>query len=164
MSSNKKIKFFKKIAILLSIVWTIMTYVFYTYQMQNENTHILENTVDKTQTSLVQAKELIFFAFKQKIKIMEKNEGLDLQTDFSIRDFIQEVGHKHGNQIKIEGNYLEDDFQDINPEIKNTIIKSQITKKDQFISLKKQDKNRLFYIKPLISDDSCIKCHVHDDK
>ena len=164
MPSSKKIRFFKQIAIFLSVIWTVMTYTFFTYQMSNEQTHIYQNTVTKAKTTTNEAKELITWAFAQKIKAKEKNHNIDINTDFSLRDLIYSMAEKQGSIVKIEGNYLEDDLLDIDNHIKKVIKNVQLQKKDFFTRYLKDEKTYLFYIKPLLADKSCILCHVHDDK
>ncbi len=164
MPSTKKIRFFKQIAIFLSIVWTVMTYTFFTYQLSNEQTHIYHNTITKAKTTTNQASELITWAFAQKAKAREKNHTLDIKTDFSLRDLIYSMAEKQGSILKIESNYLDDDMLNLDESIKNVIKNVQNTKKDSFTTYSRDDKQYLFYIKPLIADKSCIQCHIHDDK
>jgi len=164
MPSSKKIKFFKQIAIFLSIVWTVMTYTFFTYQMHNEQTHIYHNTIIKAKTTTKQAEELISWAFEQKVKAREKNHRLDIKIDFSLRNLIYSMAEKQGSTIKIEGNYLDDDMINIDVDIKNVIKNVQNEKIDFYTKYSRNDKEYLFYMKPLLADKSCIQCHIHDDK
>jgi len=68
-----------------------MTYVFFTYQLSNEQTHIYHNTITKAKTATKQAEELIAWAFAQKVKAREKNHSLDIKIDFSLRDLIHSM-------------------------------------------------------------------------
>jgi putative nucleotidyltransferase with HDIG domain len=164
MPSSKKIKFFKQIAIFLSIVWTVMTYSFFTYQLNNEKTHIFHNTIAKAHTTTKQAEELIVWAFSQKIKAKAKNHNLDMKTDFSLRDLIYSMAEKQGSIVKIEGNYLEDDMTNLNEDIKKVITNVQNNKKDFYTKYTQKGQEYLFYMKPLLADESCLKCHIHDDQ
>ena len=164
MISTKRIIFFKKVAIFLSIVWTIVTYTFFVYQMNNEKAHIFSNTVTKAKTTTHQSEELITWAFDRKLKARKRGNVLELRTDFSLRDLIYSMAKKQGSTITIEGNYLEDDFAGIDKNIKNTIKKSQATKRDCFTKYEEDKKEYLFYIKPLLAKNNCIECHIHDDQ
>jgi len=164
MPSVKKIRLFKQIAVLASIVWTAMTYTFFTYQMNNEQAHIYNNTISKAKTTTYQAEELIVWAFNQKVKARVKKHTLDLRTDFSLRDLIYSMAEKQGSSLKIEGNYLVDDMTNLDMNIKAVINYVQNEKKDSYTKYTLGKESYLFYMKPLISDESCILCHVHDDK
>jgi len=165
MPSTNKIKFFKQIAIFLSIVWTVIIYTVFTYQMSNEQTHIYQNTITKAKITTKQAEELIIWAFDQKIKAIEKNHNLDIKIDFSLRDLIYNMAKNEGLTLKIEGNYLEDDIQDIDDNnIQDIINKVQKHKKVFHTVYKVNNEQYLFYMRPLIADNSCIGCHIHDDK
>ena len=164
MPSTKKIKFFKQIAIFLSIAWTVMTYIFFSYQLSNEQTHIYNNTITQAKITTKQAEELIVWAFAQKVKAREKNHTLDIKTDFSLRDLIYSMAKKQGTIVKIEGNYLDDDMLGLDKDIKRVIRSVQNDKKDFYTRYTKNKKEYLFYMKPLLADKSCIKCHIHDDK
>ena len=164
MPSTKKIIFFKQIAIFLSIIWTVMTYSFFIYQMSNEKTHILRNTITKAKSTTQQAEELITWAFDRKIKSRKTNHTFDINTGFSLRDLIYSMAKKQGSVIVIESNYLDDDFDNIDKNIEKTIKKAQKTKTDTYTIYKKKDNEFLFYIKPLLAKKSCLECHVHDDE
>jgi putative nucleotidyltransferase with HDIG domain len=165
MPSSNKIRIFKQIAIFLSVVWTIMTYSIFTYQMSNEQTHIYQNTITKAKITTKQAEELITWAFEQKIKTIEKNQNLDIKIDFSLRDLIYSMAKNEGLDLKIEGNYLDDDIIDIDDKnIQNIISKVQKYKKVFYTVYNLDNEQYLFYMRPLIADKSCIKCHIHDDK
>lgn len=164
MPSAQKVKLFKKVAIFLTFMWTLAIYTFYNYQIQNENAHVLQNTITQAKTSVSQAKELMLFSFNQKIKVMEKNKDVNLQTDFSIRNFIYATKNKQNNEIKIEGEYFPTDMENLNKNVKKAITRAQKTQQDTHTSYEKADENRLFYIAPLVADESCSRCHVHDDK
>lgn len=163
MPSTKKIRFFKQIAIFLSIMWTVMTYVFFTYQLSNEQTHIYHNTITKAKTATKQAEELMVWAFAQKAKAREKNHSLDIKIDFSLRDLIHSMAKKQGI-LKIEGNYLDDDMLNLDTGIQRVIKNVQNEKKDFYTQYIRDEKQYLFYMKPLLADKSCIQCHIHDDK
>ncbi len=164
MPSSNKIKFFKQIAIFLSVIWTIMTYTFFAYHMSNEQTYIYQNTITKAKITTQQAEELIIWSFDQKIKAREKNHNLDIKTDFSLRDLIYSMAKNEGLALKIEGNYLDDDIQDIDRNIQDVIKNVQKYKKVFYTVYEANNKQYLFYMRPLIADASCIKCHIHDDK
>jgi len=164
MPSTKKIKFFKKIAIFLSIIWTIMVYTFFSYQLSNEQTHIYNNTITKAKITTKQAEELIVWTFAQKLKEIKKNHKIDIEMDFSLRDLIYSMAKKEGITLKIEGNYLDDDMLNMDENIKTIIEKVQNDKKDFYTKYNKNNKEYLFYMKPLLADKSCVQCHVHDDK
>lgn len=141
-----------------------MTYTFFSYQLNNEQTHIYNNTITKAKTATKQAEELITWAFAQKAKAREKNHRLDIKTDFSLRNLIYSMAKKQGSTIMIEGNYLDDDLINLDSNIKKVIVDVQNDKKDFYTRYNKDEKQYLFYMKPLLADKSCIQCHIHDDK
>ena len=120
MPTAKKIRFFKQVAILLSVVWTLMTYAFFTYQLHNEQNHIMRNITTKAQTTTKQAEELIVWAFAEKAKVIKKNHNIDMNIGFSLRELIYNMAKDNGSEIKVEGNYYEDDLTNLNENIKST--------------------------------------------
>jgi putative nucleotidyltransferase with HDIG domain len=163
MPSIKKIIFFRRVAVLLSIVWTLMTYSFFTYQMNNEKSHIEQNILQKAKTTTNEAKDLIIWEFNRKIEARKSDYNFDFNTGFSLRDLIYEIAKKQNIKIKIEGNYLEDDFDGLDKKVKTVIQNSQKTKKDIYTIYSKNNDEYIFYFKPLEASESCLKCHVHDD-
>jgi putative nucleotidyltransferase with HDIG domain len=140
-------------------MWTILTYSFFTYQLHNESIHILDNKISRAQSLSEQAEKLIAWSFEQRAKLSrEKTMG------FSMRDLIDVLEEKQGSTIEIESNYSEF-FDDITAiPIQNTLKKAQITKKNAYTTYEKGKKSFLFYAKPLLAQNSCLKCHAHHDK
>ncbi len=161
MSTSKKIVFLQKIAIFMSIIWTIMTYVFFSYQLQNEQTHIYNNTIIEAKSTIKQAKDLMIWAYDKKIKYKDNSS---IQTDFSLRSLVDIIGKDKNFSLKLETNYLEDDFDGLNASIVKSIKKVQNNKKDDYVSYIKDNREHLFYMMPLLANKSCIQCHIHDDK
>lgn len=158
MPSIKRVRFFKHVAIFLSIMWTILTYTFFTYQLHNESIHILDNKISRAQSLSVQAEKLIAWSFEERAKLSREKT-----MAFSMRDLIYVLEEKEGSQIEIEGNYS-DYFDDITPiPLQNTIKKAQRTKKDTHTTLEEGEDTFLFYAKPLLATKSCLKCHAHKD-
>lgn len=163
MPSIKKIKFFRQVAVVLSILWTIMTCSFYVYQIKNEHAHILDNTISTARTYTKQTEDLISWAFEQKAKARPVNHILDIKTDFSLRDLIYDMATRKNAVIQIETNYLDDDMHELDKKIKETIIKGQSTKKDAYIPYEIDGEDYVYYFRPLLAKESCIKCHIHDE-
>lgn len=164
MPSVKKVLFFKKVAIILSILWTMITYVFFVYQIHTEQRHIKNEVITNAKDITRQAEYIIRWAFDQKAKHQVKQAKLELKTDFSLRDLIYKMSAERGAVTVIEGNYLEDDFTNLNKQVKNTLQKMQKTKTEQFAFYLDDNKKYIFFAKPLLDDGTCSKCHVHDDK
>ncbi len=141
-----------------------MTYTFFTYQLNNEQNHIYTNTITKAKTTTKQAEEFISWENMQKLKARENNKNLDLRTDFSLIDLISNMAKEQGSSIKVESNYLNDDMLNLDKSIVNVIKKVQKEKKDFYTEYTKENRKHLFYMRPLIADNNCIKCHIHDDK
>jgi putative nucleotidyltransferase with HDIG domain len=164
MPSTKKVLFFKKVAVVLSILWTMITYIFFVYQLHTEQKHIRNEVIMNARDIARQSEYIILWAFNQKAKHKAKQAKLELKTDFSLRNLIYKMSAERGAKTVIEGNYLQDDLVNLNEKIKNTIKKMQRTKQDQFVLYTAENQKEIFYIKPLLNDGSCSKCHVHDDK
>ena len=164
MPSSSKILFFKKVAILLSIVWSVIVFIFFIYQLHSEQNHIVTQTITNAKDMAKQSEYLINWAFEERIKQGNQKAKSDLKTDFSLRDLIYKMNEERGARSVVEGNYLEDDFANTDENIKNAILEMQTTLKDSFAFYTNKNETYLFYIKPLLDDGTCSRCHIHDDK
>jgi len=163
MPIRKKLRLCQQVAIIMSILWTITTYIFIIYQIDNEQTHILNSTITRAKIATTEAKELILWRYSEQSTLQKNNPKIKLNGNFSLRNLIFDLAKREGSTLKIETNYLEDDFDSINSSVKTVIKNVQKYKKDEFIHYKVEDKDYLFYMKPLLADASCVKCHVHED-
>jgi HD-GYP domain-containing protein (c-di-GMP phosphodiesterase class II) len=164
MPTSNRILFFNKIAIILTILWTSITYIFFAYQINSEQNHILNRTISNAKDIAQQSEELIHWAFDQKLKEKQQKTRLELKTDFSLRDLIYKMSEKRGAKVVIEGNYQEYDFKKLEPSIVAVIKNMQKHKKEYYTLFDKSEQSYLFYAKPLLDDGTCSRCHIHDDQ
>lgn len=75
MPSNKKVLFFKKVAIILSIIWTVICAIFFAYQLQSEQKHITNQVIVNAKDIARQSEYMINWAFDQKVKQKQKKLG-----------------------------------------------------------------------------------------
>lgn len=164
MPTTNRILFFKQIAIFLTVIWTVITTIFFFFQLHSEQKHIINHTISNAKDIAQQTEYLIHWAFDQKAKNLDKNSKLELKTDFSLRDLIYKMSEERGAKTVIESNYIQSDFRNLDENIIVTIKKMQESKKDQFSIYDLGEQTQLFYAKPLLDDGSCSRCHIHDDK
>lgn len=158
MPSIKRVRFFKNVAIFMSIMWTLLTYCFFTYQLHNESIHILDNSISRAQILSEQSEKLITWSFDQQAKLSTTKT-----IAFSMRDLIDVLEEKQGSSIEIESNYS-NEFDDITPlYVQNTVKKAEEIKQDSHTTYEEGKDTFLFYVKPLLSQSSCLKCHAHDN-
>ncbi|MDD3342554.1 MAG: EAL domain-containing protein [Sulfurospirillaceae bacterium] len=79
MSSHKRIKYFKQIAILLTFFWTILTVAFVGYQFYNEKQHILDSSKQKIKGVGDESVAFIYWAYEEKAKILSNEQKYTLQ-------------------------------------------------------------------------------------
>ncbi len=164
MSVSNKIKYFKKIAILLTVFWTVLTIAFFLYQLDNEKKHIQTTSVVKIKNLVNEASSLIYWAYRQKAKEMERDDIKNFKTEFSIREMLDNISKSNHIRIDINLYYNKDDLDDLDiPNIKNSIIKMQKNAKETYDIFTQNGKETVFYTKPLIANELCIKCHFHND-
>ena len=145
----------------MSVIWTIITLVFFVYQLQNENKHILQNSIAKVRNATNQAQYVINWIYAQKVKNNEHRKKENLSLNFSLKDLIYNMNSDIGVHIKINNIKAESENTKNSKILKNTIAKMQTTKKEQYALYKSEEKTYIFYIKPLFADKSCLRCHMH---
>lgn len=164
MSQIKKLLFFKRMTLILILIWSFATTSFLVYQIHNEEKHIVNETIQRAYHTSKQAESLIKWAFDRKAKQQQKARRLEMKTDFSLRNLIYKMSAEQGAQAKVESNYLEDDFVNLDENIIKAIKTMQKEKVDQHAVYSIEDEKYLFYIRPFLADKSCLSCHIHDDK
>lgn len=181
MIFKNKIRFY--IFEILAIFWTFLMITFLCYQINNEEQHIKEMLITEVKDTSRQANDLIFWAFEQKVKAKEEIIHSDIEFEkrslhkekentplfkqnFSLRDLVYSLNQKPNRKLKIDGIYDKIDYEDdkITSEEILKIEELQNTKKEITYIYKEGDKKYLKFYKPLISDETCIKCHIHSDK
>ncbi|MFK5882125.1 MAG: HD domain-containing protein [Sulfurospirillum sp.] len=164
MSYYQKHLYFKKIAFIMSVIWTLITLIFFVYQLQNENRHILQNTLTKARNAANQAQYVINWIYDQKVKSNEHKKMGGLKLDFSLKDLIYKMNMDIG--VAMDINSIESDFKKSQNSsiISKTINKMRLTKKEQYALYKVKDERYVFYTKPLFADKSCLVCHIYMGK
>lgn len=147
MSVTKRIKYFKQIAILLTIFWTILTTLFLVYQFYNEEKHSEASSVEKLKGVAEQSVAFIYWAYEQKAKALSDEQKYTISKNFSLKELLNVLTQKSGIELKIEP-------------LGKTIDEK---KEDNFRVININKEKHLVYVKPLIANQYCIACHVHDE-
>lgn len=164
MSISKRIKYFKQIAILLTIFWTLLTSIFVTYQFYNEEKHIEENSLEKIKGVAEQSVSFVYWAYEQKAKALSDEQQYSIRSNFSLRDLLAVLARNSEMDLKIESIYKDINASLCPPSVKHTLNVMKESKQDGYAVLYKENRKYLFYVKPMPANQSCISCHVHSDE
>lgn len=88
MSTHKRIKYFKQIAILLTIFWTLLTAIFAFYQFYNEEKHIVKSSLEKIKGVSEQSVAFIYWAYDQKAKALSDDQKYSIRNNFSLKELL----------------------------------------------------------------------------
>lgn len=163
MPSRNKILFFRQVAIVLSIVWTLVTYLFLLFQLHSEQKHIFERSVFVARDITKQTQYIIEWAFDKQLQESQKQTRLELKTDFSLRDLIYKMNQEKGIELVIEGNYLDTDLARVDKNIAKTLQDMQSSKEERYVLYPKNGETYLYFTKPLLDNGTCSRCHIHDE-
>lgn len=164
MSSHRRIKYFKQLAIVLTFFWTVLTSAFVGYQLYNEKEHIVDSSKQKIKGVSDESAAFIYWAYEEKAKILNNEQKYNLRTNFSLKDLLAVLAKESGMKLNI-ASPMEDKAQStLVPSIKKALTHLNETKEDSATIFLKNHEEYLFYAKPLIANQGCLSCHVHDDK
>lgn len=164
MSVNKRIKYFKKLAIILTIFWSLLTAVFAYYQLYNEAQHTLKNTFQKAKGVSAQSSAFIFWAYEEKARSMNDEQRNITKNSFTLKEILYNLAKENNMEYSINSQYHDIENAPLLPDLKKTLLKMKDTKSDQHTIYTKDDETYLFYAKPLLANESCLGCHVHDEE
>ncbi len=148
----------------MSVIWTLITLVFFVYQLHNENKHILQNSIIKARNATNQAQYVINWIYAQKVKNNEHKKDSVMKLDFSLKDLIYKMNSDIGVSIKINNIKTELGKHAGKKELMNAVAQMNSTKTEQYALYSIKNETYVFYIKPLFADKSCLVCHVHKAK
>ncbi|MDD2383611.1 MAG: HD domain-containing protein [Sulfurospirillaceae bacterium] len=166
MSSHRRIKYFKQLAIVLTFFWTVLTSTFVGYQLYNEKQHILDSSKEKIKSVSAESAAFIYWAYEEKAKMLNSQQKYNIRNNFSLKDLLSTLAEASGTELDIKSCVEDQEKCTLPSDIKNAITTLQETKKDSYSTFinEKDGKSHLFYAKPLIANSGCISCHVHDDR
>lgn len=161
MSVTKRIKYFKKLAIVLTIFWTLLTAIFAYYQFYNEEQHTLKNTFQKAKGVSAQSSAFIFWAFEEKARSANNEQRNINQNSFTLKKILYNLAKQNDMEYSINSQYHDIENATLLPELKKTLLKMKESKRDQHTIFTKDNESYLFYATPLLANESCLRCHVH---
>ena len=164
MSFTKRIKYFKQIAIFLSIFWTLLTIVFVSYQFYNEEKHIVKSSLEKMRGVGEQSVAFIYWAYEQKAQALNDSQKFSVKNNFSLKELLHVLARQSHMELKIESQFKNTDEADLPSNVKRAITNAKNSKTDHYAMYTKDANEYLFYVKPLIANPSCLSCHVHEDE
>ena len=163
MSVTKRIKYFKQIAILLTIFWTILTSLFVVYQFNSEARHIEKNSLEKIKGVTEQSVAFIYWAYEQKAKALSDEKKHPIKNNFSLKELLEVLKKQSNMDLHIESLTQNTQEKNCHPALKKALQMMQKNQADSFVFFEEDNSKNLFYVKPLIANQSCIACHVHDE-
>lgn len=162
MSVSKRIKYFKQIAIVLTIFWTLLTTVFMVYQFYNEEKHIEENSLERIKGVAEESLAFVFWVYEQKAKAMSDEERYNFQTNFSLKDLLALLAKQSRMEFDIAPVSKDFSHTALKPSIKKVFKDVKEERRDGFALYEQESAKYLFYVKPMIANQACISCHVHN--
>lgn len=163
MSVTKRIKYFKQIAILLTIFWTILTSLFVVYQFNSEARHIEKNSLEKIKGVTEQSVAFIYWAYEQKAQALNDEQKYSIKNNFSLKELLYVLARQSSMDLHIESMAKNVQEKNSHPAFQKALVSMKNTQEDSFVVFEEEGRKNIFYIKPLIANQSCISCHVHDD-
>ncbi|NCB53767.1 MAG: HD domain-containing protein [Epsilonproteobacteria bacterium] len=164
MSLSKKIKYFKQIAILLTICWTFLTSLFVVYQFINEEKHIEQSSLEKIKGVAEQSVAFVYWAYEQKAKALSDEQKYSIRNNFSLRDLLAVLARHSDMDLSINSIYKDIHAMNVPASVKQSLLSVKETKQDTYNIFYKNERKYLFYAVPMLANHSCISCHVHDDE
>jgi len=164
MSASKRIKYFKQIAILLTIFWTLLTSAFVLYQFYNEEKHMEESSLEKIKGVSEQSMAFVYWAYEQKANALSEKERYGLRQNFSLRTLLAALAQHSDMALNIHSIYQDIDTLSSPTSVKQAVKTMIETKKDGYTVVNQEKGKALFYTKPMLANASCLLCHVHSDE
>ena len=158
MSTHKRIKYFKQIAILLTIFWTLLTAIFAFYQFYNEEKHIVKSSLEKIKGVSEQSVAFIYWAYEQKAKSLSDDQKYSIRNNFSLKELLAVLAKQSEMDLRIDPVYKE---LTLPPSAMRAITNTKNTLQDHFAIIKKEHHETIFYVKPMVANANCVSCHVH---
>lgn len=161
MSVSKRIKYFKQLAILLTIFWSLLTTCFVAYQFYNEEKHIEQNTIEKVKGIADQSVAFLYWTCAQQAQSSHDDKTLPMA---SLKELLASQAKQ--NDITFDLSLLEKEINTtkLQPMLKNALSQTKERQKDGFILFKRDGEKNLFYVTPLFANATCVSCHMHAQK
>ncbi len=156
------IKYFKKLMIIVAILWTAITLFFFEYQIKNENLHLKNNTIKSARDIANASRSLVYWAYEQKVKEIAAKKNI--VGGFSIKDMLDNLARNENLKYNIDLSYDQDDLSDLDKKTSSFINRIQKSKKNGYMIIHSYKNNSVYYMTPLIANQNCIICHIHSDE
>ncbi len=163
MSVSKRIRYFKQLAILLTIFWTLLTTVFVVYQFYNEEKHIEENSLERIKGVAEESIAFVFWVYEQKAKAMNDDERYNFRTNFSLKDLLALLAKQSSMEFDIASVSKDFTHSALKPSLKQAFQNVKNEHHDSFALYEDKGIKHLFYVKPMFANKACISCHVHSE-
>ena len=132
MSLSKKIKYFKQIAILLTICWTFLTSLFVVYQFINEEKHIEQSSLEKIKGVAEQSVAFVYWAYEQKAKALSDEQKYSIRNNFSLRDLLAVLARHSDMDLSINSIYKDIHAMSVPASVKQSLLSVKETKQDTY--------------------------------
>ncbi len=156
----QNIKNFKKFNAIMALIWTAMTLFFFIYQIQNENQHFRNSAIQRLKNISNSSKSLLYWAYD--IKAKQKQNGTHA-VNFSVTSMLKNIIKKEKLDYTIEFSYDEEDMLGLDKSKQKLIKNIQKNQKDGYIFFNTKNQDYIYYLAPLVSNGSCVACHIHAD-
>jgi len=164
MSFSRRIKYFKQIAILLTFFWTLLTALFAFYQFYNEKKHIEATSLEKVRGVGEQSTSFIYWAYEQKVNAISDEQKYSIKNNFSLKELLYILAKQSHMELKIESVYKDINGLEAPFGVKRALNNMKNTRQEHHAIFEKEGQKYLFFTKPLIANESCLRCHVHDEE
>lgn len=164
MSVTKRIRYFKQIAMSLTLFWTLLTAVFIYYQLYNEEKHILKSSLEKIKEVGNQSVSFIYWAYEEKAKALTDEQKFNLKSNFSLKELLYVLAKQSHMDLTIESKYKEIEKLSYPQNIKHSLANMKHSREEYHTIYNKEGQKYIFYAKPLLANASCLSCHVHEDE
>lgn len=163
MSVSKRIKYFKQLAIVLTIFWTLLTTIFVAYQFYNEEKHVEESSLERIKGVAEESLAFVYWVYEQKANAMSEEQRRTLQSNFSLKDLLALLAKQSDMQFDITPASKDIKHLALKPTIKKAFHTVKEEHRDSFALYEEENTKYLFYVKPMIANRVCISCHVHSE-
>lgn len=164
MSANKRIKYFKQLALLVTFFWTLLTAIFAYYQFHNEELHTKATSLEKIKGVSEQSSAFIYWAYEQKAKSPQEQQRYTFSNSFSLKEVLQHLAKQSDMEFSITSQYIETEKLFVPFVLKKTLRAMNERREQQHTIYTKEGEEYLYYVNPLLANKNCLSCHVHMDE
>lgn len=163
MSLSKQIRYFKQLAIVLTIFWSLLTTVFVVYQFYNEEKHVEESSLERIKGVAEESLAFVYWVYEQKANAMSDEQRRTLKANFSLKGLLALLAKQSDMELDITSVSKDMQHTTLKPSLKKAFQNVKEEHRDSFAIYEHEKTKYLLYVKPMIANRVCISCHVHDD-